>query len=104
MTGNRLDSLAASVTGGGGGGGLFTPAHTPRPGYVTPIPGAGVKIRISAKKVREVASPRVSPGVDQPQRNLAASLSFESCSSDGVTPRALSPMQPYDPGTYEYTC
>lgn len=54
-------------------------------------PGAGIKIKISAKKVREVASPLLSPGPvqDQGSRSISCSASLTPRED---TPRALSPL------------
>lgn len=65
---------------------------TQTPGvYDTWTPGAGIKIKISAKKVREVASPLPSPGPVQDQRGRSTP-SNESLTPREDTPRALSPL------------
>ena len=74
-----------------------TTAVTPPPHlhstFQAPIPGAGIKIKISTKKVREVASPLTSSGGAQLQR-VRTPMSCESAPS---TPGALSPLLPPSP-------
>lgn len=68
-------------------------SHPPLPRAVSPVTTPGVKIRIAAKKVREIPSPHGS-------QSSGASLSFESFVSSEEMPGTYSPAVNTDQGVY----